>query len=316
MISDAQTEVVEFVVADDWEFERGYREFCLCVLNGNCGKLQLVIPRSGGKCMYDAYAYSYSEGVTIVKLTNPSEDCINPLFIYLSSRDKYLTDDLTNEYGRFEIREVKIIPKSNWNSKIEEYGMSYVCRSMAYTSSNNYSNSYSRSNNSNSYNSNNSNTYNSSSSGSELGTALLVGAGIIAAAVAIYDAFTDDSSNNNKSSSSSSTSSSRSSKADPCWQNDIPGSDKVWLSEADFSQIMDYWGNSMTKLTIKFHNDNNWPMKVIYQVVYKNEKSSDDPDMRWIVLHEDDKTTTQVISGKPGRVVECIKLRKIEPARY
>ena len=155
---------------------------------------------------------------------------------------------------------------------------------------------------------NNSNcTYNrSDSDGVSIG-AVIAGAIIIGGTIAIFDALSSSSSKNKSNSSSS---------LDPCWSNDISGSDKVWLSEADFSQITDYRGNSKTEVTIKFHNENNWPMKVTYQVVYKNEKSSDVPDMRWIGLEKDDKSTTEVIYGQEGKEIECIKLRKIEPTRY
>lgn len=146
---------------------------------------------------------------------------------------------------------------------------------------------------------------NTSSEGSAIG-AVIAGAIILGGAVAIFDALN-----------SSSSKSSSSSSLDPCWSNDIPGSDKVWLSEADFEQSSDYIdGKSRTAVTLKFHNDNNWPMKVTYQVVYKNEKSSDKPDLRWIGLEKDDRSTTETIVGQPGKVIECIKLRKIEPARY
>lgn len=152
----------------------------------------------------------------------------------------------------------------------------------------------------------NSNNYGSSIS--DASKAFIFGAIILGGAVAIIDALSN--------SSSSSTSSSKSS-LDPCWSNDIPGSDKVWLSEANFEQSSDYLdGKSRTEVTLKFHNDNNWPMKVTYQVVYKNEKSSDKPDLRWIGLEKDDRSTTETIVGQPGKVIECIKLRKIEPARY
>lgn len=121
--TNAQTKVVEFVVASDWQVQNGRPDHALLVLDGNYGKLQ-YINFGGYQCMYDAYSTKDHNSNSIIKLTNPTLDWV-PMVICLTPNGNYFKQDVADG-DITKIRKMDVIPQSKWNSKMADYHVTGV----------------------------------------------------------------------------------------------------------------------------------------------------------------------------------------------
>ena len=141
--SNAQTEVVEFMIAGETQFTSGQCCPSLLVLDGHYGKFKLIL-RNGEKNIYDAFWTKDANSNNIIKLT-PLMDNVNAATICFTPNGNYFTIGS----DEWEIIKTDFLPKSEWNSKLAEYQMTGVCLSNVNSSTKSSSSSSNYQTNSN-----------------------------------------------------------------------------------------------------------------------------------------------------------------------